>query len=720
VATYGYDEFARVSSVSGPAGTVNVGWEEGGARLRTLQGGGVYERRCYDGSGRLTEVLTGTSDVACGTTSSSLIAGYVYRYGGAAGARGNRTSQTFMSAGPSETTTYGYDEADRLTGVQYPGRATVYRLGADGTRLGEKSVTAAGDLGPGGFDAVTLPDEHLAYQYDGAGGLTRITDELANHAVVAGYEVDAAGRVTSESRGGVTRSYRWDAEGRLREATVAPAAPAIPHTVSFGYDHAGRRVRKTGPAGTATYLWGDGELVGETPPGGPLLAYQRLGDLAVGIGGERLVHDGLGSVVGRVGGGQPTLYGYDAWGGFRGGAPGPGAPSLAYAGQHWDQDAGLSYAQQRWYQPGTGRFLSEDPVGAEAYLTTPTELAPFLYARGNPLQFKDPLGLGTFCEDRYGTSDTTICAARSTQQYQFERQLQAEREGNRPVAAEAKQLWRQAAKDEQSRAQSEDFHRNVFQPVFFTAVSAAPGAQLGMAVPLIGKGLLVAGTFAASYKGTEVATGEKTELLAKGGPRVVPYKACTDLMTCDRFWDGVSAGSELLLAFAAGTQVQGPQQQVTPAARKTTWEDFLPAAKERLAAAKTEYGELGLQMSGDSSPQASTRAGLLGILRARVAQLAGFSPEGTPVILDENIAGRGVADALRGRGYNVRSVQEIFGKGGVKDPVINQLAETIRGRVLTADRGRQIGQGFGRNAIQVDSRVGTSVDALSRILDEEL
>ena len=124
--------------------------------------------------------------------------------------------------------------------------------------------------------------------------------------------------------------------------------------------------------------------------------------------------------------------------------------------------------------------------------------------------------------------------------------------GDAQVAAEAKQLRRQAAKDEQSRAQSEDFHRNVFQPVFFTAVSAAPGAQLGMAVPLVGKGLLIAGTFAASYKGTEVATGEKTELLAKGGPRVIPYESCGDLMTCERFWDGVSAGSELLLSFTGG------------------------------------------------------------------------------------------------------------------------------------------------------------------------
>jgi hypothetical protein len=160
-------------------------------------------------------------------------------------------------------------------------------------------------------------------------------------------------------------------------------------------------------------------------------------------------------------------------------------------------------------------------------------------------------------------------------------------------------------------------------------------------------------------------------------------------------------------------------QNMTPAPRKA-WEDFLTAANERLAAAKQEYGELGLQMSADAPRQGSAPAQLVEVLRARTAQLAGFSQEGTPVILDENIAGRGVADALRGRGFNVRSVMEIFGKGGIKDPVINRFAETIRGRVLTADRGRQIGEGFGSNAIQVDARVGTNIDALARILAEEL
>jgi RHS repeat-associated protein len=118
--------------------------------------------------------------------------------------------------------------------------------------------------------------------------------------------------------------------------------------------------------------------------------YEYGAGLALAAGNERLLHDGLGSVVGRIGNGAPTLYRFDAWGGYRGGAPSVTEPSAGYAGQHWDADAGLSYAQQRWYDPRIGRFLSEDPVFGD--LTRPNSLHAFGYANGNPLLFIDPLG----------------------------------------------------------------------------------------------------------------------------------------------------------------------------------------------------------------------------------------------------------------------------------------------------------------------------------------
>lgn len=111
---------------------------------------------------------------------------------------------------------------------------------------------------------------------------------------------------------------------------------------------------------------------------------------------------------------------------------------------------------------------------------------------------------------------------------------------------------------------------------------------------------------------------------------------------------------------------------------------------------------------------------MAGALSRLSLQKAGFSGKGVPIILDENLAARGMADALRAQGYNVRSVAEVFGQNGVKDPAIRQFAESVGARVLTADRGRQIGEGFGRLAIQVPGRVGTNAEAVARLLSEAL
>jgi RHS repeat-associated protein len=34
-----------------------------------------------------------------------------------------------------------------------------------------------------------------------------------------------------------------------------------------------------------------------------------------------------------------------------------------YTGRDWDADSGLQYNRLRWYDPATGRWVSEDPIG---------------------------------------------------------------------------------------------------------------------------------------------------------------------------------------------------------------------------------------------------------------------------------------------------------------------------------------------------------------------
>lgn len=159
-------------------------------------------------------------------------------------------------------------------------------------------------------------------------------------------------------------------------------------TSRYSYDHAGLRRSKRAGAAETKYVWADGELLSELTPYGQV-DYERAGELVVAAGGGRLLRDGLSSVVGRHSGGNVTLSRYDAWGNPTSPLD-PAGPSLAYAGQHFDADVGLSYAQQRWYDPATGRFLSEDPVFGD--LADPMSLHAFAYENGNPTRFVDPEG----------------------------------------------------------------------------------------------------------------------------------------------------------------------------------------------------------------------------------------------------------------------------------------------------------------------------------------
>lgn len=56
-------------------------------------------------------------------------------------------------------------------------------------------------------------------------------------------------------------------------------------------------------------------------------------------------------------------------------------------GQHHDAETGLCYNRHRYYDPGLGSYLSQDPIGLAG------GIAPFAYAQQDPLQFADPMGL---------------------------------------------------------------------------------------------------------------------------------------------------------------------------------------------------------------------------------------------------------------------------------------------------------------------------------------
>ncbi|MFN4120702.1 RHS repeat-associated core domain-containing protein [Acidovorax sp.] len=68
--------------------------------------------------------------------------------------------------------------------------------------------------------------------------------------------------------------------------------------------------------------------------------------------------------------------------------------NLRYPGQQWDDETGLSYNLNRYYDPQAGRYIQSDPIGLDGGWNR------FGYAEQNPLFFSDPDGLQALL--RYG------------------------------------------------------------------------------------------------------------------------------------------------------------------------------------------------------------------------------------------------------------------------------------------------------------------------------
>ncbi len=137
--SYGYDGYDRLSSITSSERTTTVSWEPGGARLLELSDGvSLRECRRYDARGRVRLVANVLPGDVCEDATAPL-AEYRYEYD----ERGNRLLEEYRDPvrTTAERTSYGYDKADRLTGVQEPdGTGRLYRLGGDGSRLGEKKI----------------------------------------------------------------------------------------------------------------------------------------------------------------------------------------------------------------------------------------------------------------------------------------------------------------------------------------------------------------------------------------------------------------------------------------------------------------------------------------------------------------------------------------------------------------------------------------------------
>ena len=213
------------------------------------------------------------------------------------------------------------------------------------------------------------------------------------------YTYDYNGNTQTMVNSSGTTTYAWDFENRLTSVTL----PGSGGTVYFKYDPLGRRIYKSSSSATSIYAYDGDNLVEETNSAGAAVARYSQGlnidePLVMLRSGTTSYYqaDGLGSLTSLTNpsGALASAYTYDSFGNLVA-SSGSIVNNFRYTGREFDPETSLYYYRARYYDPTTGRFVSNDPVafaGGQANF--------YAYIGNHPIDLTDPFGLRplTDCE----------------------------------------------------------------------------------------------------------------------------------------------------------------------------------------------------------------------------------------------------------------------------------------------------------------------------------
>lgn len=390
---YAYDGKNRLATATSQAGTADAKTTSytyfADDLLQTVSyPNGVEAAYTYDGANRVTGVLN--------SAVGGPVSAYEYRYD----RNGNRLAQLETNGGAAETTEYAYDRLNRLTEIQYPadsifqsGRTIAYEYDRVGNRVRE-TTTEPGGSGPisdrvGVFDSLNRLNE-----------LRDQLDPSASEAFSWDANGNQVGREAGSGPGSVATAFIYDVRDKLVEVQRGASILA-----RFQYDDEGRRNLKIGAAGIRQLVYDDTSL---------FLEYDTLGSQVAkyDYGSDRLVAlthvsegrryfslDGLRSVVNLTdeAGTAVARYHLDTWGAFR--FPDEVTASqnaFAFTGHVYDVETSLYNAKARYFDPGLGRFITQDSYLGQ--IDAPPSLHRYLYAHANPTFFTDPTGHYSWAE----------------------------------------------------------------------------------------------------------------------------------------------------------------------------------------------------------------------------------------------------------------------------------------------------------------------------------
>ncbi len=359
---YGYDENGEIASVDANGlSTFSYSRDERAQVVAVELPGEARLEQSYDSRGRLLK--QSVSGTGSGSLRSPPLIEREYAY-----------DETNMPLSITDSrwgkTRYSHDDAMRL--LQFV---------TDGTRI-DYSLNPAGDP----ISLLRNGGEEARFSFDPGGALNRQGDFV--------YEFDGAGRLVSKFSASERDSsrkwtYSWDAKDRLR-GVLTPTGESW----EYAYDPFGRRCLKKSAEREIRYIWDKDVLLHELESGKETRTWgfepNGFRPLFKIQGGSlfSILLDHLGTPLEMLDSGSKIVWSihYDPWGNPLAGKGTLEDCPLRFQGQYFDAESGLHYNRFRYYDPQTGRFISQDPIlldgGLSAYQYSP-----------NPTRWVDPLGL---------------------------------------------------------------------------------------------------------------------------------------------------------------------------------------------------------------------------------------------------------------------------------------------------------------------------------------
>jgi len=263
---------------------------------------------------------------------------------------GNTNSEPCTTP-PSGASAYKYDESENLT----QNGETMQAFDAANQLCWSAPTTSSTNCAAPPVGATT-------YSYNARGD--RIGVKPASEPVST-LSYDQANQLTGFTQGGTTASYTYNGDG-LRMSKIVNKK-----RTDFAWDES-EELPLLLEAGKTAYVYG--------PEG---LAVEQI----TGSKAEWLHHDQLGStrLITNSSGAVTGTYTYNPWGKAIS-HTGTATTSLQFDGQYTDAESGYQYLRARYYDPGTGQFLTVDPA---VEMTD----SPYGYASDDPLNAVDMSGL---------------------------------------------------------------------------------------------------------------------------------------------------------------------------------------------------------------------------------------------------------------------------------------------------------------------------------------